>query len=228
MPSSASPGVPWRTLPAAVWGSRSLTTGLLFGALAIAFTAAAQDAAVPYDRIEEDWEIVVTEPDPDTHAPQLINVMSPTGDLSEDYGVLELNHCTQPEYVEGGLQLQFWSDEEYQLNYTPQPSLLLAIPAETIRYTVAMSIENGHLKFRVKNGSSTSWGNFGNDSFVVSRPARRPNLSNYSTAVSTSKSRVAFAAHRVEKFSLKRVRYYFNNELVKTDETVRQVHPPVQ
>jgi hypothetical protein len=228
MPRSASNGVPQQIPPAVSKGSRSLTTGLLLGVLAIALTAAAQEASVPYDRIEEDWEIVVAEPDPDTHAPQLINVMSPTGDLSEDYGVLELNHCTQPDYVEGGLQLQFWSDEEYQLNYTPKPSLLLAIPAETIRYTVAMAIENGHLKFRVLNGTSTSWGTFGGDSFVVSRPARRPNLSAYSTSVSTAKSRVAFASHRVEKFSLKRVRYYHNNTLIKTDETVQQVYPPAE
>jgi hypothetical protein len=228
MPRSASTGVPSRILPAVSTGSRSLTTGLLLGVLAIALTAAAQEATVPYDRIEEDWEIVIAEPDPDTHAPQLINVISPTGDLSEDYGVLELNHCTQPDYLEGGLQLQFWSDDEYQLNYTPQPSLLLAIPNETIRYTVAMSIETGHLKFRVRNGSSTSWSTFGGDNFVVSRPARRPNLSAYSTDVSTAKSRVAFAAHRVEKFVLKRVRYYKNNELVRWDWTDRQVHPPVE
>jgi hypothetical protein len=197
--------------------------------LAIAFTAWAQDAAVvPYDRIEEDWEIVVTEPDPDAHAPQLINVMSPIGDLSEDYGVLELNHCTQPEYVEGGLQLQFWSDQQYKLNYTPQPSLLLAIPNETIRYTFCMSIENGQLKYRVRYGLSQSWGTFGGDNFVVTRPARRPDLSGYSPSVSTSKSRVAYAAHRVEKFVLKRVRYYKNNELVKWDATDRQIYPPVQ
>jgi hypothetical protein len=228
MVRSASLGKPSQTRPAVSRGSWARTGGALFGVLALAITAWAQDAVVPYDRIEEDWEIVVSEPDPDAHAPQLINVMSPTGDLSEDYGVLELNHCTQPDYVEGGLQLQFWSNDEYQLNYTPQPSLLLAIPNETIRYTFVMSIENGQLKYRVRHGTSQSWGTFGGDNFVVSRPARRPDLSAYTPAVSTSKSRVAFAKHRVERFVLKRIRYYKNNELVKWDWTDRQVYPPVQ
>jgi len=183
---------------------------------------------VPYDRIEEDWEVVIGEPDPDTHAPQLINVISPTLTLSQDYAVMELNHGTQPEYFEGGLQLQMWCDDEYHSNYTPRPSLLLSIPGETIRYTMAMSIEQGQLKVRVRNGTSTSWGSFGGDSLVVSCPARQPHLKNYSTSLSVAKSRVAFAKHRVEKFALKRVRYYHNDNLVKTDETVRQVYPPTE
>lgn len=228
MLSSASGGIRWRIPPAVSANRPLLAAGLLFVASAITLTAFAADVIIPYDRIEEDWEVVIGEPDPDTHAPQLINVISPTPTLTGDYGMLELNHGTQPEYFEGGLQLQMWRDDEYDSNYTPRPSLLLSIPGETIRYTMAMSIEQEKLKIRVKNGTSTSWGSFGGDSLVVSCPARQPNLSNYSTLLSVAKSRVAFAKHRVEKFSLKRVRYYHNDELVKTDETVRQVYPPTE
>lgn len=225
---SASRRIRLRIPPAVSARSGLLVVGLVVGGLAATWSALAADITPNYDRIEEDWEFIVGEPDPDTHAPQLINVISPIRTLDEDYAVLELNHCTQPDYAEGGLQLQLWSDEEYRTNYTPQPSLLLAIPNETIRYTIVMSIENGQLKFRVKNGTSTSWGNFGSDAFVVSRSARRSDLSLYSPVLSANKSRVGFAAHRVEKFALKTVRYYRNNVLLQTDETVRQVYPPTE
>jgi hypothetical protein len=183
---------------------------------------------LPYDRIEEDWELVIGAPDANTNAPQIINVIAPIGDLSEDYVVFEVNHCTQPDYFDGGMQLQMWSDDEYYSNHTPQPIRVLAEPNETIRYTLAMSIEQGHLKVRVLNGTSVTWGSFGSNNFVVSRPARRPNLSQYSTRVSTENSRIAFAAHRVDRFVLKQVRYYQNGTLVKTDEAAQQLHPPVE
>uniref|UniRef100_A0A7C2P014 Uncharacterized protein n=1 Tax=Schlesneria paludicola TaxID=360056 RepID=A0A7C2P014_9PLAN len=126
------------------------------------------------------------------------------------------------------MQLQMWSNDEYESNYTPQPIRVLATPGETIRYTLAMSIENGMLKVRIKNGTSTTWGDFGGDHYVVSRPARVSDLSRYSTSLSTAKSRVGFAAHRVNKFALKMVRYYMNNQLVRVDETYQQLYPPAE
>ncbi|OYW16746.1 MAG: hypothetical protein B7Z55_13950, partial [Planctomycetales bacterium 12-60-4] len=88
------------------------------------------------------------------------------------------------------------------------------------------SIENGKFKVRVRYGTSSTWGNFGGESFVVDCPARMPNLATYSPTVSTTKSRVAFAAHRVEHFVMKRIRYYQNGDLVQFDPTDRQVYPP--
>lgn len=188
----------------------------------------AQESIPPYNRIEEDWELIVGEPDPDTHAPQLINVISPTGDSSGKYGILELNHSTQPEYFEGGLQLQIWSGDECRDYATTTDSSLLNITGETITYTLSMALSYGLLRFRVKNGTSTTWGSFGGSNLYVSTPSTVANLSGYSTAVSVAKSRVAFAGHRVEKFSLKQVRYYIDSDVVKVDETFRQIHPAVE
>jgi hypothetical protein len=201
--------------------------GLVLGAAVLSLSAVAADLTINYDRIEEDWEFVVGEPDPTTNAPQLINVISPVRTLTEDYAVLELNHITQPDYVEGGLQLQMWGNDEYLSNYTPQPSRVLTASNETIQYTLVMTVESGQLKVRVKNGTSASWGSFGGDSFVVTKVAQRADLSDYTPTLSAAKSRVAYAKHRVERFALKRVRYYRNNILLKTDETLRQVYPPV-
>jgi len=188
----------------------------------------AADPVPPYDRIEEDWELIVGEPDPDSHAPQLLNVISPTGDHAGKYGILELNHSTQPEYFEGGLQMQLWSGDECRETATTSDASLLATTGETIRYTLSMSISYGQLRFRVKNGTSSTWGSFGGTTLLVSSAATVPNLSGYSPALSAGKSRVAFAGHRVEKFALKQVRYYIDNQVVKVDEAVRQVHPAVE
>ena len=200
-------------------------------ALANAWTqssAHGQDPVIPYTRIEEDWELVIGEPDPDTHAPQVVNIISPWGDVSRDYAIFEINHSTQPEYLEGGVQLQLWRDERYYSNAGPYDCTLLSTPGETVTYTLSMAIYNGYLFVKVRNGSSLTWNSFGESSLILSCPARMPDLSNYTTNISSSKSRVAFAAHRVEKFALKKVRYYLNGELVKTDDTPRQIHPPVE
>lgn len=183
---------------------------------------------VAYTRIEEDWELVIGEPDPDVHAPQVVNVFAPTNSLSNDYAIFEINHSTQPEYLEGGMQLQLWRDDDCVSLAGPADELLLSTPGETLRYTLVMAIVNGQLWCGVRNGTSTTWGEFGASSLNVTCPARLPNLSQYSPELSTSKSRVAFAGHRVERFVLKRVRYYQNGELVKVDNTDKQVHPATE
>lgn len=204
---------------------------LLASLLAVSYSGgtpgvgAADPAA--YSRIEEDWELVIGEPDPDVHAPQVVNVFAPTNSTTGDYAIFEINHSTQPEYLEGGMQLQLWRDDNCVSLAGPADELLLSTPGETLRYTLMMAIHNGQLWCGVRNGSSTTWGEFGAASLNVTCPARLPNLSQYSPDLSTSKSRVAFAGHRVERFVLKRIRYYQNGELVRTDNTARQVHPAI-
>lgn len=188
------------------------------------------DEPVPaYDRIEEDWEIVVGLPDPETHAPQIINVISPTGTLDGHYAIFELNHSTQPEYSEGGMQLQLWQGTQFgELHAdhaTPPDATLLTIPGEKIRYTIAMSIENGHLHFRVINGNSLTWDDFDRANLQIATPAKMPNLSGYTPTVSKKSSRITFASHRVDQFVMRKVRYYRNGELLKEDTTPRWVRP---
>ncbi|MBI1347162.1 hypothetical protein GC163_12840 [bacterium] len=194
----------------------------------LAHPLSAADPDVPYDRVEEDWTLVIGEPEPEAHAPQLLNVISPTGDLAGKYGILELNHSTQPEYFEGGLQMQLWSGDECREHATTADSSLLMTTGETISYTLVMAVGYGQLRFRVKNGTSTTWGSFGGSDLLVTSSTSLNNLTGYSPTISASKSRVGFAGHRVEKFALKQVRYYVDNTVVKVDETYRQVHPALE
>src|SRR3989337_1098241 len=62
-------------------------------------------------RVEEDWELVVATPDPDSDGPQVACVISPVGDLDSVHAAFELNNQSLPSFVPGGLQLQIWSGE---------------------------------------------------------------------------------------------------------------------
>ena len=70
--------------------------GLFVALGAIQVFAASADADPTVDRIEEDWELVVTTPDSGTTAPQVTCVISPTGNLNSAHATIELNHHTQP------------------------------------------------------------------------------------------------------------------------------------
>lgn len=177
-------------------------------------------------RVEEDWVLVIGEPSIDDTSPQIISFISPTQRIDAECAVLELNHSTQPDYLDGGVQFQRWFGDFERIWRTPHTSNRLAIPGETIKYTMTMRIENGLLRFGVRNGTSETWGTFGGtteqwNSSVVSPYS---NLDAYSPAISTKYSRVGYAANRVQKFSLKEVRYYRGDELLQKDTGEKIVH----
>ncbi len=177
-----------------------------------------------YDRVEEDWEIVIGEPSPQDEAPQILNVISPQGTQSGEFYVFELNHSTQPEYAAGGMQLQRWTGDTVRGWKSKNTTASLAIPGETIRYTLRMRVIDNDLWVSVRNGTSQTWGTFGGDELRLWSGSTFYNLNSYRTSHSTSNSRVGFASYRVTSFVLKEVRYYSNGELVQTDETDRVVH----
>lgn len=176
-------------------------------------------------RVEEDWELVVGEPLADNCAPQVINVISPTGNLSGKYGIFELNHRTCGDYGPGGMQLQIWEDETLRGYISPTRCDLLNTPSETVTYTVKMSALEGTLSVEVKNGNSTTWGQFGGDSSLRLATSTSVNdLSGYDPALSVSSSRIGYAQNRVVRFVQKEVRYYSYGTLISTDTTRRVVY----
>ena len=203
-------------------GGSGFLSRVLWVGLATLFACSVRPcwAEVPTNvtRVEEDWELVVGEPGIDDTSPQIITAISPTNRIDAEYAVLELNHSTQPDYLDGGVQFQRWFGDFERIYRAPHTQNRLVIPGEKINYTMTMTIENGLLQFGVKNGASQTWGAFGGtseqwNSSVVSQYA---NLEGYSPAISTTYSRVGYAANRVQKFSLKEVRYYRNEELMTT------------
>ena len=177
-------------------------------------------------RVEEDWELVIGQPSTDDTAPQIMSFISPTSRIDAECAVLELNHSTQPDYLDGGVQFQRWFGDFERIWRAPHTQNRLAIPGERIKYTMRMSIEDGLLKFGVRNGTSQTWGTFGGtseqwNSGVASQYA---NLDLYSSAVSIKYSRVGYAANRVRRYSLKEVRYYRGDDLIQSDTGEQIVH----
>ena len=189
----------------------------------VASPAAADD--LPIVRVEEDWRVEVGTPAPEDHAPQIVTVLSPVGNLEREHSVFELNHTTYPDYAPGGMQLQCWR-RDWLSGYGSTPHQQKLYHAnEVVLFTSSMEIDDDVLEFRIKNGSSLTWSAFGGNGYLKTRyNTTLNNLGSYSPDVSVANSRVAFASHRVKKLVLSRIRYYSQEGLVATDDTPRIVH----
>lgn len=188
----------------------------------------------PVARVEEDWTLEIIEPAYDETSPQITNTLSPCSHLDCKFGLFEINHGTQPDYRDGGLEIQIWDHDE-RVNYRRHSNTnRLSYPGEVIKYTISMSLiahdpdyENARrLRFEVKNGSSLTWGTFGDqDSMKCSIWSTRLDLLGYSPDFSVANSKVGYASFRVRKYALVQVRYYDENGvLIKTDSTERIAH----
>lgn len=174
--------------------------------------------------IEEDWEVVIGEPSFEENLPQLYVVTTPTGHIDEDYSVFEINNLLLPDFYGGGLQFQTWYGDYATGEAHHSDFSSLANAGETITFTVRMRTwGDGNVSFRIKNGQSTTWGQFGQDySLWIFRNCGVNNLSNYDPDKSARFSRVGFGRDRVTSFKIKEVRYYdFTGNLISTDATVR-------
>ena len=199
--------------------------GFLAALLTFSLSPVLAETPTNVTRVEEDWELVVGEPSVDDTSPQIISFISPTNRIDAEAAVLELNHSTQPDYLDGGVQFQRWFGDFERVYRAPHTQHRLAIPDEKINYTMTMKIANGLLQFGVRNGTSQTWGTFGGTSeqWNSSVASQYANLDGYSPAISATNSRVGYAANRVQKFSLKEVRYYRDSQLIYKDTGERIV-----
>jgi hypothetical protein len=205
----------------------ALLCGVL-AALAMFPAIAMGDGTNPVMKIEEDWEMVVLEPSPDITAPQITCLISPVGNIDGVYAALELNHGSMPDFISGGLQLQAWNGESW-ITVRDYADTTLQNNNEVVTWTTKMWLNNlasERLTFKVTNGTSTSWGAFGEEgNFKLSLTSAIADLSAYSPTVSVANSGIGFGAQRVQRLVLKQVRYYDGwGNLLNTDTTERVVH----
>ena len=158
-------------------------------------TAQAIELPLGVMKVEEDWELVVIEPSSESVGPQVSCVISPVNHIDGTYANLELNYGSLPDFTEGGLQLQAWSDEEW-LSVRDMPGLLCRIEGETVTWTTRMWLQGGKVHFKVADGNGTSWGNFGDsvDNIKLSLNSSLLSLNGYRTALSVAHSGLALAA----------------------------------
>jgi hypothetical protein len=193
-------------------------------AAATAWATAARADSPTIVAVEEDWELVVANPDANNNAPQVTCVMSPGGAIGSVRAALEINQQTHPRYAPGGVQLQLWHGEYPLHEQTLFNTAVMAQPNETVTWTQTMHLASGVLVFEVVNGSSTTWGAFGGGgSLRVVCLTGLEDLNRYSPDVSAANSAVGFAANRVQSLVLKRVRRITSTGDVLEDNTPRPV-----
>ena len=185
--------------------------------------ACAADLSANVLRVEEDWYVKIGTPAPEEDSPQITTVLTP-GSFAGSHAVFDMNCATQPNFESGGVQLQLWRNGGINQSRSNTNWDSLHIVDEEIHFTSAMSIQNDNLVFEVINGTSESWGSFGNGELKVQFPTWRNHLNEYSRDDSISNAGIGFASHRVRCLALQRVRYYSQNDLLLEDSTSHVIH----
>jgi hypothetical protein len=185
----------------------------------------------PPDQVEEDWQVVVSNPDPVAVGPQITVCASPNSDPASAFVTFYVNYQDYPAWSPGGLQLKAYgaapnaSTSPPVLDSASQGSGVCETEGETITWTQRMSLSGGNLSVNVVNGQSTTWGKFGQSegTLGVSMASTVSDLSGYKPDYSVSKSGVSWQSNRVVSMTLLQVRYYSGGKLVSTDSTPRPV-----
>jgi hypothetical protein len=206
---------------------RERLAGVVLTWMAVMNVAAVVDAEeqAAAIRVEEDWELVVGDPDPEATAPQVTCVISPVEGLDGRYASIELNHQTQPDFASGGVHLQTWNGEESLGTRDSSQHGQLNQAGETVRWTQSMQLDGSALKFAVA-GDSATWGHFGGEGQLQDTVSTTlSNLSGYHPSTSVANSGVGYASNRVTRLVLKEVRYYSAQGLLTRDTAERVVFP---
>jgi hypothetical protein len=210
------------------WSNKSTWWLAPLGAFAVLLCTASAEAQSPVKvvRVVESWQLVVSQPDPSLDAPQVTSVISPVGHLDSLYAAFEVNHQSQPAFVGGGMQLQLWNGETPLVSKKHKEGQKLAHDNETISWVHDMYLKDGVLYFQVRNGASTTWGNFGGPlSTAASVATTLEDLNGYSPLVGVENSGVGYAGNRVTSLKLMSVKVYTSDGQVVEDSTVRVAFP---
>ena len=170
-------------------------------------------------RVEEDWRLVLGDPEPLLDSPQFSTWMSPTGSLDSEHFCVDFNHAQRPDFSSGGFQTKALVGDSIMEDSLSENGDNLSQYGETVTWTQMMAIHSGRLYFAVKDGNSTSWGTFGGASTVVKfQQTPVSDLGGYSPEKSASWAGVGFGGNRVESLQLLRVRYYLDNGSIVQQE----------
>jgi len=214
------------------------TSGAVFALAALAFCAAPAVAQVESGdgdlfpgvdiiRIEEDWLLNIADPDPAADCPQVVTVFGPTDPSSGTHCVFELNHGTEPNFNEGGMQVQVWWGDNLVGYKTQHAPTEFYVAIEQVTYTTVIEVQNAKLNLFVTNGESVTFGNFGDSgttSLKIQLDTARTNLNAFDPGNSIEHSRVSYGANRVNRFVRSEIRYYTASGLHHTDSTETVVH----
>ncbi len=189
-----------------LWRNASCLSQIIAGTVVLWSAAPALADAPKVVQIDEQWQLVVGEPDTGLSAPQATMVMSPTGNLDSAYFLFTLNCRNFPDYQPGGVQVQRWDGNSVVDSGTGSVSEPLSQVGDTVSWTQRVTLQDGTITFAVVDGSSDSWGHFGNeDSLKLASQSSLHSLNFYRPAISLTESQIGYADNRVKSLTLKKL-----------------------
>jgi hypothetical protein len=207
----------WPSVRHAALGAGVLLPLLLICPLLLA------EGSVNVTRVEEDWEVVLNQPNLNVNAPQFHTVCSPYGTQGGLYLQVCWNYRDYSEFAPGGLQLITWLGD-WCVGKKSFRGDQLSTFAETISWTQAIQTNGSLLTFEILNGHSQTWGDFGGSEISLSGPVEVSHLNGYRTDFSVDNSWISYGANRVNLLRIKEVRKYdANGNLISRDATPRIV-----
>lgn len=187
-----------------------------FFLIGVAQPVFAQDNTPQIIRVEEDWELIVSTPDPNRDAPQISTWMSPTSSLGGDYFGVDINHAQKVGHAGGGFQTKRMNASQLIEDRCSNIGAKLQVEGETVRWTQLLAIIEQDVVFAVKNGTSTSWGDFGGPDTLIRTPISPRNLNGYDPNLSCESSGVGYALNRVALLKLLRIRLHTSQGITET------------
>ena len=167
--------------------------------------------------VEEDWELVINEPDVKINSPQIAFFLYPDAEHSDCYFQLQMNYAAEDGYSSGGFRVGAFCHETPVDEERSKITQTLAWDNDRIKWTSAMAIFNGKLMFAVKDGYGMQWGQFGGPEYLVEMDdLELHSLEHYSPAKSLQSVDIGFGANRVASIRLKAVRLTYNNGHTQT------------
>lgn len=181
--------------------------------------ALAEEVSTQVYKIEEDWELCVTEPDANNFSPQVNLFMAADADNDSTYFQLQLNYAAQDDFSGGGFRVAALSAEKVVDEARSSTRGALNQTSDTVVWTNVLAVINSELLFAVKNGYCNAWGSFGGPDYLIRMPAGSiTDLSQYKYLESSDTAEISFGKNRVSGLRLKRVRLYALNGTYTTIE----------
>ncbi len=186
----------------------------------------ATSATGPIDRVEEDWELVVADPDASRLGPQVTTTMRPMDAPHAPTFAFHLNHG-EPSDVGLSVDAIVLDSHSRTVLHSPGPRGAMNTPGESVAWTQRLQVLDGRLCYEVREGSSSTWGRFGpGEGLDLERPTPLADLSGYDARASSADSGAGWLGERVGSLTLKSVRYYSHGLLVRVDAAPRPSRLP--
>ncbi|QDU41426.1 hypothetical protein Mal4_57930 [Maioricimonas rarisocia] len=176
------------------------------------------DVALQIVRIEEDWELVVTDQNPFGDPPRVLTVFGPADPTWGAHALFELRPGVMPGVVDDSTERRCW--------WHDLPGRDAPAGEERISFTTSISVQGSDLEMAVIRGNSSGGRSIVDSSRLsIAVNTARTSLNSHHPDDSLVHTRVAAGKQSVRHFARTSFRRYSPEGLVSVDHQWRMIHP---